>query len=242
MPVPPGDFYPRDRAWQPPALTPAYKTTVARSPRQPLLSLPQTLSETTGPVFTAGDLGPLDADLLSNHAHGGAPIGERIIVHGRVADENGRGVAGALVEIWQANAGGRYRHVSDGYLAPLDPNFGGCGRVLTDADGHYAFRTVRPGPYPWPNSTDSWRPAHIHFSLFGTAFCQRLITQMYFEGDPLIPLCPIANAMPDKEAVDRLVAPLDLPASKPFDALAYRFDIVLRGRRSTVFENRPEGN
>ena len=240
--VPLGDFYPRDRAWQPPALTPAYKTTVARSPRQPLLALPQSLSEITGPVFAAADLGPLDADLLANYAHGGEPIGERIIVHGRVTDGNGRPVAGTLVEVWQANAGGRYRHVNDGYLAPLDPNFGGCGRVLTDADGAYAFRTVRPGPYPWPNSADSWRPAHIHFSLFGSAFCQRLITQMYFEGDPLIPLCPIANAVPDRAAVGRMVAALDMPASKPFDALAYRFDIVLRGRRSTMFENRPEGN
>ncbi len=242
-PTPPlGDFYPRDRAWQPPALTPGYKTTVARSPRQPLLSLEQTLSEITGPVFAPQDLGPLDADLILNYAHGGEPIGERIIVHGRVTDENGRPVAGTLVEVWQANAGGRYRHVKDSYLAPLDPNFGGCGRALTDAEGRYAFRTIRPGPYPWPNSTDSWRPAHIHFSLFGTSFTQRLITQMYFEGDPLIPLCPIANAVPDREAVARLVAPLDMQASKPFDALAYRFDIVLRGRRSTVFENRLEGN
>lgn len=239
---PPGDFHPRDRAWQPPALTPDYKTTVARSPRQPLLSLEQTLSEITGPVFGPEDLGRLDADLLSNYGHGGEPIGERIIVHGRVTDGNGCGVAGTLVEIWQANAGGRYRHVNDGYLAPLDPNFGGCGRALTGSDGSYGFRTVKPGAYPWPNSTDSWRPAHIHFSLFGTSFSQRLITQMYFEGDPLIPRCPIANAIPDREAVARLVAPLDLPASKPFDALAYRFDIVLRGRRSTVFENRPEGN
>jgi len=237
-----GDFDPRDWSWQPPALTPAYKTTTARSPRQPLLSLEQTLSEVTGPVFAPEDLGPLDADLILNYGHGGEPIGERIIVHGRVTDENGRPVAGTLVEIWQANAGGRYRHVKDTYLAPLDPNFGGCGRCLTDAEGRYAFRTVKPGAYPWPNSTDSWRPAHIHFSLFGTSFSQRLITQMYFEGDPLIPRCPIANAVPDKEAVARLVAPLDMPASKPFDALAYRFDIVLRGRRSTIFENRPEGN
>jgi len=236
------DYHPRDYSVQPPALTPAYKTSVSRSPSQPLLSLPQTLSETTGPVFGPRDLGPLDADLLVNFAHGGEAIGERIIVLGRVTDENGRPVAGALVEIWQANAGGRYRHVKDTYLAPLDPNFGGCGRCLTDADGYYAFRTVKPGAYPWPNATDSWRPAHIHFSLFGSAFCQRLITQMYFEGDPLIPLCPIANAIPDPEGVKRLVAPLDLKASKPFDALAYRFDIVLRGRRSTIFESRPEGN
>jgi len=240
--APDGDFHPRDHAQHPPALTPAYKTSVARSPSQPLLALPQGLSERTGPVFTARDIGPGDADLLTNFLHGGEPIGERIIVHGRVTDGNGRPVPNTLVEIWQANAGGRYRHVKDTYLAPLDPNFGGCGRALTDADGYYAFRTVKPGAYPWPNGVDTWRPAHIHFSLFGTAFCQRLITQMYFEGDPLIPRCPIVNTIADAEAVSRLVAPLDMPASKPFDALAYRFDIVLRGRRSTVFENRPEGN
>lgn len=239
---PVGAYHARDYAQHPPALTPAYKTTVARAPRQPLLSVPQTLSETTGPVFGPADIGVLDDDLLANYAHGGEPIGERIIVHGRVSDGDGRPVAGTLVEIWQANAGGRYRHVNDSYLAPLDPNFGGCGRTLTDENGCYAFRTVRPGAYPWPNSTDSWRPAHIHFSVFGSAFCQRLITQMYFEGDPLIPRCPIVNTVPDPKAVMRLVAPLDMPASKPFDALAYRFDIVLRGRRSTVFENRPEGN
>ena len=238
----PGEFHARDHAWHPPALTPAYKTSIARSPSRPLLSLPQTLSEITGPAFGHSDLGPLDHDLILNYAHGGEPIGERIIVHGRVTDENGRPVPGALVEVWQANAGGRYRHVTDTYLAAIDPNFGGCGRCLTGADGAYSFRTIKPGAYPWPNSANSWRPPHIHFSLFGTAFCQRLITQMYFEGDPLIALCPIVNTIPDPEAVARLVAPLDMAASKPFDSLAYRFDIVLRGRRSTIFENRPEGN
>jgi protocatechuate 3,4-dioxygenase beta subunit len=240
MPAP-GDYYPRDRAWHPPALTPGYKTSVTRAPRRPLLALGQTLSEITGPVFGPADLGPLDNDLLCNYAADGAPIGERIIVHGRVLDENGRPVPGTLIEIWQANAGGRYRHVNDGYLAPLDPNFGGCGRTLTDADGRYVFRTIRPGPYPWPNAADAWRPAHIHFSLFGRAFCQRLITQMYFEGDPLIPRCAIVHTISDPAAIERLIAPLDLPASEPFDALAYRFDIVLRGRRATYFENRPEG-
>jgi len=237
----PGDYHARDRNWHPPAFTPGYKTSVARSPRQPLLALEQTRSETTGPVFAPEDLGPLDNDLTRNYARDGLPIGERIIVHGRVVDENGFPVPHTLIEVWQANAGGRYRHVNDSYLAPLDPNFGGCGRALTDAEGVYAFRTVRPGPYPWPNGTDTWRPAHIHFSLFGHAFCQRLITQMYFEGDPLIPLCPIVNTIPDSAAIERLVAPLDLPAAEPFDALAYRFDIVLRGRRATYFENRPEG-
>jgi protocatechuate 3,4-dioxygenase beta subunit len=236
------EFEPRDRSWHPPALTPAYKTSITRSPAQPLLAMPQTPSETAGPVFAPDNLGAHDSDLLVNYAHGGEPIGERIIVHGRVTDGAGRPVSGALVEIWQANAGGRYRHLSDSYLAAIDPNFGGCGRCLTGADGSYAFRTVKPGAYPWPNSDTSWRPPHIHFSLFGTAFCQRLVTQMYFEGDPLIALCPIVNTVPDPEGVARLVASLDIAAARPFDSLAYRFDLVLRGPRSTIFENRLEGN
>jgi len=163
-------------------------------------------------------------------------------VHGRVLDESGRPIPNTLVEFWQANAGGRYRHKKDTYLAPIDPNFGGCGRTLSDAEGRYFFRTVKPGPYPWRNYVNSWRPAHIHFSIFGSGFVQRLITQMYFEGDPLIKTCPIVNAIPDPDAIDRLIAPLDLNASVPLDTLAYRFDIVLRGQRSTMFENRLEGN
>jgi protocatechuate 3,4-dioxygenase beta subunit len=151
-------------------------------------------------------------------------------------------VPNTLVEFWQANAGGRYRHKKDTYLAPIDPNFGGCGRALTDADGTYHFRTVKPGAYPWRNWVNNWRPAHIHFSVFGTGFAQRLITQMYFEGDPLIPHCPILASIPDRDALDQLIAPLDLNASIPLDSLAYKFDIVLRGRRSTLFENRLEGN
>ena len=237
-----GALFARDRLWHPPAYSPGYKTTVARSPRQALLSLDSTPSEEHGPRFGHADLGPLDHDMILNYAKDGEPIGERIIVHGRVLDENGRGVAGTLVEAWQANAGGRYRHKKDTYLAPIDPNFGGCGRCLTDEQGYYVFRTIKPGAYPWANSTTAWRPAHIHFSIFGTGFGQRLITQMYFEGDPLIPLCPIAATIPDKAALDRLVAPLDLQAAKPWDSLAYKFDIVLRGRRSTVFENRLDGN
>ncbi len=238
----PFQFHERDWRRQPPQLAPAYKSSVARSPRYPLLSLQNTASETTGPVFRHGDLGPLDNDLLRNYAQTGDPVGERIVVHGRVLDENGRPVRGTLVEVWQANAGGRYRHRNDTYFAPVDPNFGGCGRALTDDDGFYAFRTVKPGAYPWRNWANSWRPAHIHFSVFGTGFAQRLITQMYFEGDPLIAHCPILQAVPDPRAVDRLVAPLDMNAAIPLDCLAYRFDIVLRGRRSTLFENRPEGN
>ncbi len=237
-----GEFIQRDRSWHPPALTPIYKTSVTRSPRHALLSLQCTLSEVTGPLFNHNELGPLDNDLIRNFAKTGDPIGERIIVHGRVLDENGRPVPNTLVEVWQANAGGRYRHANDTYLAPLDPNFGGCGRALTDKDGYYYFRTVKPGPYPFRNNVNSWRPAHIHYSIFGSGFAQRLITQMYFEGDPLIPHDPIANTIPDKEAIKRLIAPLDLNASVPLDTLAYRFDIVLRGRRSTLFENKLEGN
>ncbi|RYE84148.1 MAG: protocatechuate 3,4-dioxygenase subunit beta, partial [Hyphomicrobiales bacterium] len=164
------------------------------------------------------------------------------IVHGRVLDENGRGVPNTLVEVWQANAGGRYRHKKDSYLAPIDPNFGGCGRTLTDENGYYFFRTIKPGAYPWRNWVNNWRPAHIHVSVFGTAFSQRLITQMYFEGDPLIAKCPIIATIPDQRAIDQLIAPLDLNAAVPLDCLAYKFDIVLRGRRSTLFENRLEGN
>lgn len=237
----PADFYMRDRQMHPPAHHPGYKTSVTRSPRAPLLTLQQTLSEITGPAFGHGDIDPLDNDLTMNFRHGGAPVGERIILHGRVLDENARPVPHTLVEIWQANASGRYRHKKDGYLGALDPNFGGCGRTLTDATGHYAFRTVKPGPYPWLNHVNSWRPAHIHVSVFGTSFSQRLITQLYFEGDPLIPKCPIYQTIPDAGAAARLVAALDMNAAVPMDCLAYRFDIVLRGRRSTLFENRPEG-
>jgi len=159
-----------------------------------------------------------------------------------VLDENGRGVPDTLVEIWQANAGGRYRHRKDTYLAPIDPNFGGRGRTLTDADGFYCFRSVKPGAYPWRNWVNNWRPAHIHVSVFGSAFCQRLIPQMYFEDDPLIHQCPIVHAIPDRRAIDQLIAPLDTNPAIPLDCLAYKFDIVLRGRRSTLFENRLEGN
>lgn len=236
------DFIQRDRLWHPPALSPDYKTSTTRSPRLSLLSLQGSLSELTGPTFGQSDIAPLDNDLIRNFATTGDPVGERIIVHGRVLDENGRPVPRTLVEIWQANAGGRYRHKKDTYLAALDPNFGGCGRTLTDDSGTYVFRTIKPGAYPWRNWVNSWRPAHIHISVFGSGFAQRLITQMYFEGDPLIRHCPIVNTIPDPRAIDQLIAPLDLNAAEPLDALAYRFDIVLRGSRSTFFENRPEGN
>lgn len=237
-----GGYIPRDRTWQPVALTPPYKTSVKRSPQAALLSFPTTLSEETGPVFGHSILGALDNDLIHNFANDDqSAIGPRIIVHGRVMDETGQGVGNTLIEVWQANAGGRYRHKKEGYLAALDPNFGGCGRTITDEQGYYEFRTIMPGPYPWPNGMNDWRPAHIHFSVFGPAFAQRLITQMYFEGDPLIPLCPIVGTLTSQDAVDVLTAPLDMNRTVPMDARAYKFDIVLRGRRQTVFENRTEG-
>lgn len=239
----PGEFYQRDRNLQPPAYTPGYKTSVARSPRYSMISLQNSVSEVTGPVFGHNDIDPGDNDLLMNYAQPGeSAIGERIILHGRVLDENARPVPNTLVEIWQANAGGRYRHKKDTYLAPIDPNFGGCGRTLTDESGYFFFRTVKPGAYPWRNYVNSWRPAHIHVSVFGSGFVQRLITQCYFEGDPLIPKCPIVQTIPDADAIDQLIATLDLNATVPLDSIAYKFDIVLRGRRSTLFENKLEGN
>ena len=237
-----GEYYQRDRRLHPPALTPEYKTSVARSPRLSMISLQQSASEITGPTFGHNDLGELDNDLIRNWSKSGDPVGERIILHGRVLDENARPVPNTLVEIWQANASGRYRHKKDTYLGALDPNFGGCGRTITDDQGYYVFRTIKPGAYPWRNWVNNWRPAHIHVSVFGRSFSQRLITQLYFEGDPLIPLCPIVSTIPDPEAIQQLIALLDMNATVPLDSIAYRFDIVLRGRRSTYFENRPEGN
>lgn len=238
-----GSFFQRDWTWHPPAYTPWYKTSVLRSPQKALVAFDNSLTELSGPVFGHDIIGPNDNDLIYNFAAPGeSAIGERIIIYGRVIDQNGRGVPDVLVEFWQANAGGRYRHKKEGYLAPLDSNFGGCGRTITGDDGSYEFRTVKPGPYPWPNGPNDWRPSHIHFSIFGQGFAQRLITQMYFEGDPLIWKCPIVRTIPDRMAVEQLVAVLDMEATLPMDAMAYKFDIVLRGRRSTMFENRKEGN
>ena len=232
-------FRPRDRAWHPRAYWPDYKTSVLRSPQRALIAFDSTLSELTGPAFGHNAMGPLDDDLILNFAQPGeAAIGPRIVVYGRVQDEDGRGVPNTLVEVWQANAGGRYRHAREGYQAPLDPNFGGFGRTLTDECGDYEFRTVLPGPYPWPNRLNDWRPGHIHVSVFGSGFAQRLMTQLYFEGDPLIARCPIVNAIQDQDAIDQLVARLDMAHALPMDARAYRFDITLRGRRQSRFENR----
>ena len=232
--------FPRNYSRHPAALTPGYRSSVLRSPRFSLVSIGNSLSEITGPVFGHETIGSDDNDLTRNYApEGGMPIGERIIVHGRLLDENGKGVPNTLIEVWQANSAGRYRHPGDRYLGPLDPNFGGCGRTMTGDEGWYEFRTIKPGPYPWPNGVNDWRPSHIHFSLFGPSFAQRLITQMYFEGDPLIAICPIVNTIRDPEVVDELVARLDIPNTIPMDARAYRFDLVLRGHRRTRFENLP---
>jgi protocatechuate 3,4-dioxygenase beta subunit len=211
-------------------------SSIARSPRMPLVRLPETLTERTGPVFGRALLNERDNDLTAQH--GGDPIGERILVHGRVLDEDGRPVRSALVEVWQANAAGRYRHKVDSYNAPLDPNFTGGGRMLTDEHGRYWFKTIKPGPYPWANHHNAWRPSHIHFSLFGAGILSRLVTQMYFPGDPLQPLDPIFNSIPDEGARQRLVSRLDMDRSESNYLLAFAWDIVLRGRVDTPFERK----
>ncbi|MDG4797878.1 protocatechuate 3,4-dioxygenase subunit beta [Micromonospora sp. WMMD1082] len=219
----------------PPLLSPGYLSTVPRAPQQPLTYLPQRLTEITGPLLGEERLGELDHDLTRQHD--GEPLGQRIIVHGRVLDGDGRTVPHTLVEIWQANAAGRYRHAADTWPASLDPNFTGVGRALTDTQGRYRFVTVQPGAYPWRNHDNAWRPAHIHFSLFGRAFTQRLVTQMYFPGDPLFFQDPIFNSVRDERARQRMIARYDHAATEPEWALAYEFDIVLRGREATVFED-----
>ncbi|MDZ5445092.1 protocatechuate 3,4-dioxygenase subunit beta [Micromonospora sp. 4G57] len=228
-------YRPDDTDAHPSLLSPGYKSTVLRSPRQPLTYLPQRLTEVTGPLLGEGRLGELDHDLTRQHD--GEPLGQRIIVHGRVLDGDGRPVPHTLVEIWQANAAGRYRHAVDNWPAPLDPNFDGVGRVLTDDRGRYRLVTVQPGAYPWKNHDNAWRPAHIHFSLFGRAFTQRLVTQMYFPGDPLFFQDPIFNSVRDPKARERMIARYDHATTQPEWALAYEFDIVLRGRESIPFED-----
>jgi protocatechuate 3,4-dioxygenase, beta subunit len=219
---------------QPDYCYPPYVSSVLRSPRQPLVVLPHAFLTCEGPVFGYGIVSALDHDLTAQHA--AEPIGERIVVHGRVLDEDGRPVRHALAEVWQANSAGRYRHRSDQSEMPLDPNFSGAGRAMTDAEGRYVFRTIKPGPYPWKNHYNAWRPAHIHFSLFGAGILSRLVTQMYFPGDPLQPLDPIFNSIADERARQRLVSRLDMERSEPDRALAYSFDIVLRGSQDTPFE------
>ena len=219
----------------PPLLWPDYRSTVRRAPSRPLVLLPHSLTELTGPLLGADRVGALDHDLTRQHP--GEPLGERIIVHGRVLDGDCRPVPQTLIEVWQANAAGRYAHGGDRHPAPLDPNFTGVGRCLTGADGSYRFVTVKPGAYPWRNHDNAWRPAHIHFSLFGRAFVQRLVTQMYFPGDPLFGQDPIFNSVPER-ARQRMVAGFDLSQTEPEWALAYRFDLVLRGRDATPMDDR----
>ena len=221
---------------QPPYLHPPYKSTVKRSPSRPLIPLAQSLSELTGPVYGSELIHPLDNDLTKNSVKTGEPIGERIIVTGRLLDDRGNPIRNSLIEIWQANSCGRYMHKVDQHDAPLDPNFHGAGRTLTDENGVYRFTTIRPGAYPWGNHSNAWRPTHIHFSVFGTNFMQRLVTQMYFPGDPLLPLDPIYNSIPDEDARNQLVAAYAHDVTQPGWALGYRFDIVVCGPRQTSFE------
>jgi len=228
-------FRKNDRGTQPDYLYPPYASTVKRAPSQPLVVLPWTLSEVTGPIFGYERIRANDFDLTKQHA--GQPIGERIIVSGRVLDANGRPVPHTLVEIWQANAAGRYPHPRDQHNAPTDPNFTGAGRTLTDEHGRYRFVTIRPGEYPWRNHYNAWRPAHIHFSIFGPAFATRLVTQMYFPGDPLLEDDPMYNSVPDERARKRLVSSLDWETTIPEQALGYKWDIVLRGRDETPMDN-----
>ena len=227
---------PRDWSSQPRQSHAGYKSTLLRSQQRPLVPLAQSLSELTAPVFGHGKVAAQDADLTRNAIRDGEAIGERIVVAGRLLDESGSAIPNALVEVWQANAAGRYVHSQDQHDAPLDPNFLGAGRALTDSAGRYCFTTVRPGAYPWRNHPNAWRPAHIHFSVFGTAFVQRLVTQMYFPGDPLLPLDPIFNATADAAARQRLVAQFSTDLTKPEWALGFGFDIVLRGPQATPLE------
>jgi protocatechuate 3,4-dioxygenase beta subunit len=221
---------------QPNCLHTPYVSSIKRAPKKPFVYMPHTLTEVTGPVFERKVVNVKAFDLTKQHS--GEPVGERIVVSGCVVDENGRPVRDTLVEIWQANAAGRYLHKRDQHDAPLDPNFSGCGHTMTDSDGRYRFVTIRPGEYPWGNHHNAWRPAHVHFSLFGPAFATRLVTQMYFPGDPLIPYDPIFNCTADEKARNRLISQFDWESTIPVQALGYRFDIVLGGREETPMEHK----
>ena len=231
----PAQIKPRDWTTQPKLIEPGYKSTALRGPTKPLIPVPQTLSEITGPVYGHDTMQPNDADLTRNGRRNGEPLGERIIVTGRLLDEDGRGVPNSLVEVWQANACGRYVHV-DVHDAPLDPNFIGGGRCVTDAGGRYRFMTIKPGAYPWGNHHNAWRPQHIHFSVFGPSFLTRLVTQMYFPGDPLLDYDPIFKSAPEKSR-SLMLSKFRMDLTEPEYALAYEFDIVLRGRNETPPDN-----
>ena len=231
--------YERPAGVHPPLDSPGYRSTALRAPHQPLVLVPQRLTEITGPLLGEGRVAEADADLTTHHA--GEPLGERIILSGRVLDSDRRAVPDTLIEIWQANASGRYRHPVDGHPAPLDPNFTGVGRCITDSDGRYRFVTIKPGAYPWKNHPNAWRPAHIHFSLFGRAFTQRLVTQMYFPADPLFPYDPIFNSIPGQDARQGLISRFDMDLTEPDWALGFTWDIVLRGRGGTAFEPQEDG-
>jgi protocatechuate 3,4-dioxygenase beta subunit len=220
---------------QPNCLHGPYVSSARRAPTKPPIHIPQTLSEVTGPTWAPEKIAEVSCDLTKQHR--GTPIGPRIVVSGRVLDEDARPIPHTLIEIWQANAAGRYLHALDQGSAPLDPNFTGEGRLFTDAQGRYRFLTIRPGEYAWKNHYNAWRPAHIHFSIFGPAFATRLVTQMYFSGDPLLALDPIFNCTTDEAARHRLVSQFDLNTTIPGESLGYHFDIVLRGRHSTPFED-----
>ena len=230
--------YVDDTAVHPRYDSPDYRSTALRHPGNALHLLPQRLTEITGPLFGHDRLRPGDEDLTS--WDGGEATGQRIVVHGRVLDSDGRAVPDTLLEIWQANAAGRYRHAADQWAAPLDPHFAGLGRCATDSAGRFTFTTIRPGAYPWGNHSNAWRPAHIHLSLFGRAFTQRLVTQMYFPDDPLFGQDPIFNSVPDQAGRDRLIAAYDHGATTDHWALGFRFDIVLRGGGQTPFESEVE--
>ncbi|MFJ1763574.1 protocatechuate 3,4-dioxygenase subunit beta [Amycolatopsis sp. NPDC088138] len=227
-------YGPDPEGTHPPLGFTGYRSTALRHPHQPLVLLPQMLTEVTGPLLGPGRLGEHDSDLTRQHVD--EPQGQRIVVTGRLLDGDGRPVRDSLVEIWQANAGGRYRHTGDRWPSPIDPNFDGVGRALTDSDGRYTFTTIKPGAYPWKNHDNAWRPAHIHFSVFGSAFTQRLVTQMYFPDDPLFSQDPIFNSIPDEKARQRMVSRYDHDITRPEWALGYQFDIVLRGSEASVFE------
>jgi protocatechuate 3,4-dioxygenase beta subunit len=226
-----------DMEVQPSFLYPEYTSTILRAPSKPLIVLKKSLAEKTGPLFEDFNLGILDHDLTKNSIKNGEPIGERIVVHGKVMNEKGQPIPHTLIEIWQANAAGRYVHKVDQHDAPLDPNFLGTGRCMTDSEGNYRFYTIKPGAYPWGNHPNAWRPNHIHFSLFGNEISSRLITQMYFPGDPLLQYDPIYQAVKAKGR-ELLISKFDLEITEPNFALGYRFDIVLRGNQATPFENR----